>query len=167
VLEGLQQLGRNALVRGPRVRQPLDSVCIGVLGGGEPAFGQRKIAEQVLARVRGHAPVALLARHDPRVEVGRDEQRVVVEHLLEVRHEPALVDRVPVEAAADEVVHPARRHRVERRGDQVELAPAEQEVDRRGGRELRRAAEATPLRVEDPAQVARRLAEHGVGQRLG
>ena len=48
------------------------------------------------------------------MEVRGDEQRVVVEHLLEVRDEPALVDRVAVEAAADEVVHAAGGHRVER-----------------------------------------------------
>ena len=41
------------------------------------------------------------------------EQRLVVEHLLEVRHEPLAVDGVASEAAADVVVHAARRHRVE------------------------------------------------------
>ena len=55
----------------------------------------------------------------PRATVGvgvhADEQRLVVEHLLEVRHEPLAVDGVPGEAAADVVVHAARRHRVERR----------------------------------------------------
>src|SRR6185312_15261828 len=48
---------------------------------------------------------ALLAGHGRRLEVGGREQGVVVEHLLEVRHEPDGVDRVAVEAAADEVVH--------------------------------------------------------------
>ena len=49
------------------------------------------------------------------VGVHAHEQRLVVEHLLEVRDEPALVDGVAGEAAADVVVDAARRHRVERR----------------------------------------------------
>src|SRR5947199_217498 len=39
------------------------------------------------------------------------EARVVVQHLLEVRHDPPRVRRVPMEAPADLVVHPAFRHR--------------------------------------------------------
>ena len=62
------------------------------------------------------------------MEVRRGEQRVVVEHLLEVRHEPGLVDGVAVEAAAEEVVHAARGHRVERR-----RAPSAARPRRRGG----------------------------------
>ena len=41
------------------------------------------------------------------MEIRGDEERVVVEHLLEVRDEPAVVDGVAVEAAPDEVVHAA------------------------------------------------------------
>jgi hypothetical protein len=56
------------------------------------------------------------------VEIRRDEQRVVVEHFLEVRHEPLRVDGVAVEAAADEVVHAARGHTVEGEPYRVERA---------------------------------------------
>ncbi len=45
----------------------------------------------------------------PAVQVGAGEQRVVVEHLLEVGDEPAVVHRVAREAAAHLVVHAARR----------------------------------------------------------
>ena len=51
----------------------------------------------------------------PGMEVRGGEQRVVVEHLLEVGDEPERVDRVAVEAAADVVVHAAGGHPVERR----------------------------------------------------
>ena len=50
------------------------------------------------------------------LEVARDEQGVVVEHLLEVRHEPAGVGAVAGEAAAEVVVDAAARHGVERVG---------------------------------------------------
>ena len=121
----------------------------------KPPSGSAQLAEHVLDGLlddlRGSAPRRCTSQ---RVQVRGDEQRVVVEHLLEVRHEPALVDRVAVEAAADEVVHAARGHRVERRAStMLELAAAQQELERRGGRELRRAAEAAPARVEDRAQA--------------
>ena len=148
MLERAEQPGRNALRLRPGVRQPLDALRVGVLGRGEAALRQREVAEQVLAGLLDHLPVALLAGDHPRVQVRGDEQRVVVEHLLEVRDEPVGVHRVAVEAAADDVVHPARRHRVERGRDHLQLAAAEQELERRGRRELRRAAEAAPLGVE-------------------
>ena len=79
-----------------------------------PPPGRRSSRSDVVERFLDDRAIPRLARHDPRVQVRGGEQRVVVEHLLEVRHEPAVVDRVAVEAAADEVVHPARRHAVER-----------------------------------------------------
>ena len=98
---------------------------------------------------------------DRGVGVDADEQRLVVEHLLEVRHEPALVDRVAGEATADVVVDAAGRHRVERRRHGGEAAAAscssatppvehlgEDQVERHRRRELRRRAEPTPVRVE-------------------
>ena len=54
------------------------------LRGATPAPCTRASAR----RHRGSAP----RRHEPRMEVRRHEQRVVVEHLLEVRHEPIRVD---------------------------------------------------------------------------
>ena len=50
------------------------------------------------------------------------QQRLVVQHLLEVRHQPLAVDRVAGETAPDVVVHPARRP--SRRGSRyVEASP--------------------------------------------
>ncbi len=103
------------------------------------------------------------------MQVRGDEERVVVEHLLEVGHHPAEVDRVAVEAAADHVVHASRGHAVERlRGElrrDVVAAP-EQELDRRGGRELRRRPPAAELVVEAAPQRPRRLEEERLLERL-
>ena len=101
------------------------------------------------------------------MEVRGHEQRVVVEHLLEVRDEPAVVDRVAVEAAADEVVHAAGGHSVQRPLGHLELASAQQELEHRVRRELRRPAEAAPLGVERRPQPAHRLAEQRLRERLG
>ena len=45
-----------------------------------------------------------------RLQIGDGELALVVEHLLEVRDEPALVDRVAMEAAAELIVHAALGH---------------------------------------------------------
>ena len=100
------------------------------------------------------------------MEVRRDEQRVVVEHLLEVRDEPALVDRVAVEAAADQVVHASGGHGVERLGDHGQLAAAHEQLEGGGGRELRSAAEAAEGGVEDPPQGTGGVAEDRLGERV-
>ena len=160
VLERMQQIFAHALLGCPGEGQPFDAVGVRVLRRGEAALGQPELAEQVVERLLDDSPVALLPGDDPGVEIRGREQRVVVEHLLEVRDEPALVDRVAVEAAADEVVHPAGGHRVERRGhhrQRVLVAAevhAEQELDRRGLRELGRAAPASPSDVELRAKSA-------------
>ena len=51
------------------------------------------------------------------MQVHARELGVVVEHLLEVRHEPALVGGVSVEAAAELVADAAIRHLVECEAD--------------------------------------------------
>jgi hypothetical protein len=48
------------------------------------------------------------------VQVGTREQRVVVEHLLEVRDGPLRIDAVAGEAAADLIEDPAAGHRAQR-----------------------------------------------------
>ena len=156
MLERLQQLMRDVVVLGPRVRQPLDAVRVRVLRGGEAAVGQAQLAQQVVRGLLDDLAIARVPGHDPGVQVRRDEQRVVVQHLLEVRDQPLAVDGVAVEAAADEVVHPAERHRVERLRHQLELVAPQQELERRRGRELRRVAEAAPHGIERAAQPSRR-----------
>jgi hypothetical protein len=75
-----------------------------------------------------------------------------------------------VEATADEVVHPARGHRIERRRDHRERVlvtaqvHAQEELERRGLRELGRAAPASPVAVELAREGTRRLAEHRLGE---
>ncbi len=89
-------------------------------------------------------------------------------------HEPDGVDRVAVEAAADQVVHPAEGHAVERgAGDLERLGvtrarePPQQEADRRAGRELGRAAEPAPGGVVDGPQARHRIRQDVLGERVG
>ena len=151
----------------PDVELALDPLGVGVERRAEAALGPAHLGERPVERLAGHRPEQRLARDLPAVQVGAREQGVVVEHLLEVGDEPVRVDRVAREAAADLVVHPARRHRAQRVGRHVELATAQQELERRGGRELRRLAEAAVRRVVLRAQSRHRVVEGARAHRPG
>ena len=114
----------------------------------------------------------------PRVDVGTAEQCLVVEHLLEVRHQPSLVHAVPREPASDLVVHPPARHGVQREGDHraqcgvagVDVA-AQQQVERERAGEFRCATEPAPPGVvpgrevrNDGVNESRRVVAVGRGE---
>ena len=86
------------------------------------ALRRGHLAEHVVERGPHHPGEVGAPRHLPGLGVGEGEQRVVVEHLLEVGHQPELVDRVAVEAAADLVVDPAGGHPLERVDRHLERA---------------------------------------------
>ena len=44
------------------------------------------------------------------IEIKPRQQRIVVEHLLEMRHQPSIIDAVAMEPAADLIVNAALRH---------------------------------------------------------
>ena len=125
---------------------------------------ERELAQQVVEDALGDLAPLLVAGHLPGREVRAREQRVVVEHLLEVRHEPDRVDRVAVEAAAELVVDAAVGHALERAQRHRErllaaAAPvhAQQEREHRVRRELGRAPEAAVALVVLAAQRQQRV----------
>ena len=82
----------------------------------KPPSGCRISRSEVAEGLRRDPPVSLIPRHLPGARVQLGQLRVVVEHLLEVRHQPGRVRRVPGEAAPEVVVDPPGGHPVERRG---------------------------------------------------
>ena len=175
LLGELGVLGREhrAQLRGrPRERRALDAVGVGVLRRGEAAVLERELAQQVVEDALGDLAPLLVAGHLPGRQVRAREQRVVVEHLLEVRHEPDRVDRVAVEAAAELVVDAAVGHapqRAQRHRERLLAAAAavhaEQEREHRVRRELGRAPEAAVALVVLPAQRQQRVEERRLRQR--
>ena len=107
-----QQFGRPDVVD-PLVHHAADVAGVGIETGGESAAVQL----QVVAQEGDDAPHRPFEQHPqtlvvfggpaPAAGVAAEQQGVVVQHLLEVRHHPAGVDAVPVEAAADLVVDAA------------------------------------------------------------
>ena len=141
---GPERLGE--LRRRPDVVGALGALAVRVERGGEAALRRPQLAEQEVRDPLG-GPDA-----DRGVPPGVDpqQQRVVVEHLLEVRHHPVGVDAVAGEPAGELVVDPAAGHRLEGlRGHRERplRALAEQELEHHRRRELRRAPEPAPDRV--------------------
>jgi hypothetical protein len=100
-----------------------------------------------------------MVRHLERMQVHANELRVVVEHLLEVGHQPPLVHAVARESAAEMVVHAALghlpqrvQHHLQRRRPVVLTARAsrirQQELQVRRARKLRRTSEPAPSLVK-------------------
>ena len=157
-VEDLRLLGREHavdLVLRPEVELPLLALGVGVLGREERAPGREELAEHVGDGLLRRVPVRRLSGRLVGLDAGEDEERLVVEHLLEVRHEPAGVRRVPVDAVPELVVDPPAPDRLEGPLDHLErtrlarAAPApeqEEQVVRR--RELRRVPEPAVDRVE-------------------
>ena len=157
------------LVERPHVGQPLDAVGVGVQRAAEPAVLGGHLAQRPVERLLRRPPQHGVAGDLPGVDVRAGQQRVVVEHLLEVRDRPGRVGAVAVEAAADLVEDPAAGHRPQREEAHRRLAAGQQQLDDRRRRELRRAAPAAVDAVEAPAQgldglVERLRAQRSVGR---
>jgi hypothetical protein len=76
------------LVGGPHERRAFLALGVGVLAGGERTVGRGQLADHVVERGFADRPVAGVAGERPGVDVDPRQLRVVVEHLLEVRHQP-------------------------------------------------------------------------------
>ena len=155
------------LVEAPQVELALDPLGVGVLGREEAPLLVTQVPLDVGDGLLDHGPVPRLAGHEEGPQVGAEQQGLVVEHLLEVGHEPERVGRVAREATADVVVDPAGGHGVERGGDhrehlrvRVAHVPPQEEVDRHRGWELGRRSEASEARVELLAHRGQRVVEH-------
>ena len=167
----LRQLGAR-----PAVELALVPFAVGIFGRIEAAVRVGHIAQHVIEDVAHDLGVAGLAAHQAGVEIQLRQLRVVIEHLLEMRHQPFRIHRVAGEAAAQVIVDAARRHAVagvQHHADGVRVAEArgvaQQELRLAGLGELGRAAEPAVLRVvallEEGAGVAHdRGGQHQPGQ---
>ncbi len=146
-------------------------VAVGVQRGGEPALGGGQFGDEEVRGLQRDPAGQVGAGGAPQVGVDPDQQRVVVEHLLEVRHRPGRVDAVAGEAARELVVDAAAGHRLAGVAGHLERVlgagagvVAQQELQRHRRRELRRAAESAALGVVGPGQVPQRGAEFALAR---
>ncbi len=154
----------------PDVETPLLSLRVRVERRVEAALRPAHLPQGPVEDPLADLAPALVAQGLEPVEVRPGEQRVVVEHLLEVRDQPGAVDRVAGEAAPDLVVDAAVRHPVEGELGDVGIAPCEKQLERRSRRELRGAAEAAATHVRGHPKARDRRVEQRrrrlIGHRL-
>ena len=179
VIGGLEA-GRGVAERGvdlvlpPDIEEAFLAVLIGVEGSGE-GVADAHLAHQPADRLTGASGECRIGpqRVDQRQQF--KDLRVVVEHLLEVRHEPFGVGRVARIAAGEMIVDAAGVHRLEHGAQSFaegrvaaakHLVPEKAE-DRRIG-EFRRSREAAmngidraQQRIADPGQIGGRHARPG------
>ena len=86
---------------------------IGVEGGVESPIRRGHLARQPTEGVVRHATCFGIARGLPEMRAEPHEQCIVVQHLLEVRHQPLRIHGVAREPAADLIVDAAARHALE------------------------------------------------------
>ena len=98
------------LIDGPGIRQPLDPRGVGVQRRHEHAVGAQVVEHETCCLPGDPVRERITAATRP-VRVDAQQQSVVVEHLLEVRHHPGGVDAVAGEAAGQLVVQTTAGHR--------------------------------------------------------
>ena len=101
------------VLQGPHEKGALPSLRIGVLGAEEASTGMAHLTQEVVQRLLGHHSVAWLSEHLPGMQIAARQLGVVVQHLLEVGDEPALVGGVAVKASAQLIVDAPRCHGIE------------------------------------------------------
>src|SRR5205085_4754676 len=141
---------------------------VGVEGGAERTVGGHHFARQPLDGLGDAIAIQGVARADMGGCEKVEELRVVVEHLLEVRYEPALVDGVTRKAAGEMIVDSALADALERDVDRLEQArviaakrAAPDELEDRGLRKLWCAAHSAVDRIDDAGDALREIVELG------
>src|SRR5438270_13099899 len=145
---------RLQLRRCPDVKLALLAFAVGVEAGIKAARFRQHFPTNKIEGCFNHAPEIAVFGELPAVEVGPRQQRVVVQHLLEMRDEPVLIDAVAMKAATELVVHAAGGHRpqgvyahLERGRGMGSRIAAEQHVDQHRLRKLWRATKTAEGRI--------------------
>src|SRR5215204_5268067 len=110
-------LGAKRLVQffgRPCVEQPLVPRRVGIEGGVEPTVRIGQLAGYEVKRLLGYLTVPVVAIRLEARKIGRGELRIVVEHRLEMRHQPDGIDGITMKSAANVVVNAAAGHTIER-----------------------------------------------------
>ena len=150
----------------PGVVPPLFSLGVGVEGRMERPARIQHLALHPVENAAGVLREPGIPGDPVGQQIDRGEQRVVVEHLLEVGCQPRRIGGIAMEPAAELVEEPAVRHPpegeagcVERlRAPLLQMVPEEQR-ELPAGRELRRRAETSVLAVVGPEELPHRAAD--------
>ncbi len=148
----------DELIWRPYVERAFHAVAVGIERRGEAAFGRPQLGDHPVAGLLSDPTCERVSGSPPQMRVDPGQQRVVVEHLLEMRDHPIRVHAVAGEPADQLVVDAAAGHGLGRclghhqgllaRVFASPLGVPEQKFQHHGRRELGRAAESAPAGVE-------------------
>ncbi|KAF5034706.1 hypothetical protein DSECCO2_593300 [anaerobic digester metagenome] len=157
------------LVFRPEVELPLLALAVRIFRRVEPAGRIGHVPQDVGDRLPCGPGKLLPSRRKILLRICHHQERLVVEHLLEVRDEPLGVRRIAVEPVADLVEDPAPPHGVQRLLDHRvgRLLPGpvpvtEQEYEVVRSREFGCVPKPAVLTVEDPEEGLVGLIENGL-----
>ncbi len=145
--------GFTQLRRGPEIGQALLAVDIRVQAGDKPAAGEPHLTDEEVQRLRTHDALVFAAGQQAGVQVGQGKLGVVIQHFLEMGHQPFAVGGVAVETAPDHIIHAAAGHGFQRMrggGERIFESPhalRQQELDGHRLGEFGRLAPAAVLHV--------------------
>jgi hypothetical protein len=150
------------LVDAPGDVRALDAASVSVEGRRE-AIVDAKIRGHEVKGVQGDVtPLGVVREPSGRLKVHPGEQRLVAEHLFEVRHVPLIVDAVTREATSKVVVETTSRHCVQGTGHRVNgllVVELEQRAHVARSGKLRRTTESAVLIVCSTSSSRRELRE--------
>ena len=161
------------LLRPPYEELPFLPFAVRVLRGVEPTLRRGHLPNDVVQRLLDDPPVHGVPRDLVGVEVQPCQERVVIEHLLEVGDEPVGIGRVPVEPSTQLIVDAASCHPVEGQLHHFEYGGVfgaevltKQELQGHRLRELGLQSEPTVRVVKLLAQLTHRIGHDDVSQWL-
>ena len=88
------------LLRRPDIELPLLALAVGILRGIKAPLGGGHLPGHIIECLLRDPAVKAVAGDQVGVQVNPAQERVVIQHLLEVRYEPVLVNRIPMESSA-------------------------------------------------------------------
>ena len=167
---------RAHFVAVPDIELATEPLRDGIEARGVAAFGRLHLAPHPIGGLRGHLAVEGIAGRHIRIRIHREKCPIVVQHLLEVRDHPIVIDRVAAEDPRQLIVDASIAHapqcqaghvkRMQVRCVAIGAGPPfpQQQRQRCGVREFGRPAEAAEARVERPlerlaAEAQRRVAQ--------
>jgi hypothetical protein len=150
------------LLRGPHVELSFPSYLSGILRRVKSPLRGPHLGEKILKGPSGHRSIPLIPCLKKPLHINRNEQRVVIEHLLEMRNQPLRIDRIAVETSPQLVKDPSTRHRIKgghnsliKRRTRVDPRVAHQKQELLGWGKLRSSTEASILSVETIDELLR------------
>src|SRR5438067_8491773 len=147
--------------------------AVRILSRIESALRRSHIALDIIKNVTRGCCEFRIASDLKRVEISARQLRLVVKHLLEMRHVPARVDRIPMKSTADVIVHPTRRHLSQCQQDhfqgvlpgiRIRIACLEprQKIERDGAWKFWRATKAALACIKSPRELLVSRFQNGV-----